>query len=122
MPTKNTNPETENNANTAAETESNNGAVTEREPLLENHSPAAALASAQGKETKRILIRERHEKDAFRHICVGNNPPAILPTEVEVEVVPEEYYALQNSMKQRQANKKEKQTLQREYMARKKYL
>ncbi len=118
MSAKNTNTKTENTK--APETE--NTAAAEREPLLENHSPAAALAYAEGKETKRILIRERHEKDAFRHICVGNNPPAILPTEVEVEVVPEEYYALQNSMKQRQANKKEKQRLQREYNARKKYL
>lgn len=132
MSTKNITPEKENTtspenkasetakeSDTARETETT---AAEREPLAEFHSPAAKLAHAAGEKTMRITIRERHDKDEFRHICVGNNPPAKLPTEVEVEVVPEEYYALKNSMDQRQENKKEKKRLQREFEARSKYL
>lgn len=94
----------------------------DREPLLEHHSPAAAIAYADGKPTKRILIRERRDGDSYRKICVGNNPPAILPTEVEVEVVPDEYYALKNSMEQRRKNKEIKKKLRNDYTERSKYL
>ncbi len=94
----------------------------ERAPLLEHHSPAAKLAYENGEKTMRILIRERRDGDSYRKICVGNNPPATLPTEVEVEVVPDEYYALKNSMEQRKKNKEIKKMLQRDFKERSKYL
>lgn len=110
------------NENKEPENKEPENKVPEREPLLEFHSPAASLAYAEGKPTMKITIRERRDGDNYRKICVGNNPPAVLPTEVEVEVVPDEYYALKNSMAQRKKNKEIKKKLQRDFKERSKYL
>ena len=114
-----TNPDVANteNATNAPETKEE-----EREPLLEHHSPAAEIAYKNGEKTMRISIRERRDGDNYRKICVGNNPPAILPTETEVEVVPDEYYAIKNSMEQRKKNKEIKKKLRNDYKERSKYL
>lgn len=60
-------------------------------------SPAAILASERGEDTYIINIAKRYEQDSERHVQVDDNQKAVIPTDEDVEVAENEYFALKAS-------------------------
>ncbi len=60
-------------------------------------TPAAMLARERGEKTYVVNIAKRYEEDRERFLQIDDNPPATVPTEEDVEVAENEYFALKAS-------------------------
>lgn len=60
-------------------------------------TPAAILARERGEKTYVVNIAKRYDEDRERFLQIDDNPPATVPTEEDVEVAENEYYALKAS-------------------------
>ena len=60
-------------------------------------TPAAMLARERGEKTYVVNIAKRYEEDRERFLQIDDNPPATVPTEEDVKVTENEYFALKAS-------------------------
>ena len=60
-------------------------------------TPAAMLAREKGEKTYVVNIAKRYDEDRERFLQIDDNPPATVPTEEDVEVAENEYFALKAS-------------------------
>ena len=60
-------------------------------------TPAAMLTRDRGEKTYVVNIAKRYEEDRERFLQIDDNPPATVPTEEDVEVAENEYFALKAS-------------------------
>lgn len=60
-------------------------------------TPAAMLAREKGGTNYVVNIAKRYDEDRERFLQIDDNPPATVPTEEDVEVAENEYFALKAS-------------------------